>query len=260
MANKNGWVLNCINSHRVEDDWTFQAAVSAGLIKKTVPIPKRKDLRQSWWRIPDQGQSGSCVGWATADGLFRWHFVKARKLSKANRISVRYVWMSAKETDEFINFPTTFIETAGTRVKAALSVARHYGVVKHSLLPFRTRKLYQRGTDAFYGKASQMKIHSYYHLKGGPEEWRTWIAQQGPLIVALIVDDAFLSAKKETASLREYNGASTHGGHAALLVGYTEKYFILRNSWGRSWGDRGFAYLHDAYAKAAFFEAYGIKV
>lgn len=30
------------------------------------------------------------------------------------------------------------------------------------------------------------------------------------------------------------------GGHAMCIVGYTKEGFILRNSWGRNWGDNGY--------------------
>ncbi len=43
------------------------------------------------------------------------------------------------------------------------------------------------------------------------------------------------------------------------LVGYTPDRFIVRNSWGTSWGDQGFAYASVAYAQAAFTEAYGVS-
>jgi C1A family cysteine protease len=29
------------------------------------------------------------------------------------------------------------------------------------------------------------------------------------------------------------------GGHALVVVGYTDTGFILRNSWGRTWADKG---------------------
>ena len=32
------------------------------------------------------------------------------------------------------------------------------------------------------------------------------------------------------------------GGHAVTVVGYTKDAFILRNSWGKNWGDKGYCY------------------
>jgi hypothetical protein len=34
-----------------------------------------------------------------------------------------------------------------------------------------------------------------------------------------------------------------HGRHAMLLTGYTGNYFIVKNSWGTDWGDRGYCYI-----------------
>jgi C1A family cysteine protease len=44
------------------------------------------------------------------------------------------------------------------------------------------------------------------------------------------------------------------------LVGYRAGAFIVRNSWGTGWGDKGFAYASLAYAQDAFTEAYGVEV
>ncbi|MGQ0669311.1 MAG: C1 family peptidase [Actinomycetota bacterium] len=57
-----------------------------------------------------------------------------------------------------------------------------------------------------------------------------------------------------------YLPATRRGGHAVAIAGYTPDRFVVRNSWGTTWGDRGFAYASAAYAQAAFTEAYGISV
>ena len=73
-----------------------------------------------------------------ADGVLRWHFVKADRIAQNELLSPRFQWMAAKETDEFNTRPTTFIEAEGTSLKAALDVARKFGTVRDSVLPFAT--------------------------------------------------------------------------------------------------------------------------
>ena len=55
---------------------------------------------------------------------------------------------------------------------------------------------------------------------------------------------------------------TVRGGHAISIVGYrTDGRFIVRNSWGTSWGDKGFGYLQPDYIAAAFFdESYGVTL
>ncbi len=60
--------------------------------------------------------------------------------------------------------------------------------------------------------------------------------------------------------LNTYKPNTKQGGHAVALVGYTKDRFIVRNSWGLSWGDKGYGYASLAYTKAAFTEAYGVKI
>ncbi len=128
-------VLNAIPSKNVQSDWKFETAVAAGIISLEA-LPPAKDLREPWWAIGDQEQTGSCVGWAAADGVIRWHLVKAGRIGQNEHLSERYLWMAAKETDDDVSQPTSFIEEAGTSLKAALDVARKYGVVRENVLPF----------------------------------------------------------------------------------------------------------------------------
>jgi len=166
--------------------------------------------------------------------------------------------MAAKEIDEFTNTPTTFIESDGTSVKAALDVARKYGTVLDSILPFGSGRLYTDETDVFYAIAAQGKITSYYNLGVDPAAWRQWLATKGPILCRLDVDDTFMKAPKGV--LKTYKANTVAGGHAVAFVGYTKDHFIVRNSWGTTWGDKGFAYASNAYVKAAFSEAYGVMI
>jgi C1A family cysteine protease len=256
-------ILNCVPSRETERDWRLEHADQAGLLEaRRVTVPASKDLRAQWWKIGDQGASGSCVGWATADSVLRWHFVKSRRLKQSERLSPRFTWMASKETDQFVSQPTTFIEVSGTSLKSALDVARKYGAVREQVLPF-SGKLFTGEEEAFYARAAQFKISSYFNLTlrraGDIKEWRRWIATKGPILTRLNVDRTWYDAGDTDGNLDTYRRETAGGGHAVALVGYTPDRFIVRNSWGTGWGDRGFAYASLAYAQDAFTEAYGVS-
>jgi hypothetical protein len=259
------FILNCLPSPNTEKDWRMSAATAAGVRVPGAAIPPSKDLREPWWPAGFQGGTGSCVGWGTADGVLRWHFVKAGKIDKKDSLSVRYLWMAAKETDDDSSRPTTFIELEGTWLKAALDVARNFGVVAGSVLPFENPpgepELYTGGNqDAFYALAAQRRIASYFNLGTNLADWRAWIANNGPILTRLDVDTTWDGATKTRPNLDVYDAAHTRGGHCVALVGYTPDRFIVRNSWGDNWGDNGFAYASNKYAAAAFTEAYGVAL
>jgi hypothetical protein len=253
-------ILNVKPSPKAEEDWTFDHAVEADIVGAAPAIPTTKDLRATWWKINDQEATGSCVGWATADGLLRWHFVSAGRVQRNELLSPRFVWMASKETDQYITQPTTFIETEGTSLKSALDVARKFGAVRDNVLPFKDGTLYQGDTQSFYALASQLKILSYFNVGTNLTNWKTWLATKGPILTRLDVDATWDAATDNGGNMDDYKPNTTRGGHAVAIVGYKQDRFIVRNSWGTGWGDKGFGYASLAYAQEAFTEAYGIAV
>ena len=89
-------ILNCIPSQDVETDWGYTAALGAEILEKPKKIPPSVDLRAKWWDIGDQLDTGSCVGWASADAILRWHMVKAQKINENEKLSVRFQCMADK--------------------------------------------------------------------------------------------------------------------------------------------------------------------
>jgi C1A family cysteine protease len=260
---KSKWVLNCDPSRNQENDWLPEHADEAGLLDQAALIPKSVDLRDNnWWKIGNQKNTGSCVGWATGDSVVRWHLVKSGKINQNQLVSVRYIWMASKETDEYVNSATTFIESAGTSLKSALDIARKYGVVLEDELPFDPCRLSGLSPQAFYALAANLKITSYYNLKRTPIPpktiWKNWLATKGPILTRLDVDQTWDNASETNGKLDVYLPDTVRGGHAVALVGYTADRFIVRNSWGTAWGDKGYGYASYDYAFQAFTESYGI--
>lgn len=257
---KPDYILNCDVSAAQENDWTAARAIEEGVLDIHSDLPDGLDLRRKWWKIENQKETGACVGFATT-AVLRWHFTKAGKMKPYQRLSARFIWMAAKETDELIDFATTFLESEGAAsIKPALKIAKKFGCVPAKNLPIKGG-LSKLTRGEFYSLAGEKKIAGYYNLdRDNIEIWRRWLALRGPIIVRLQVDDTWFNPP-EGGHLQTYLPSEEKDkGHAVCLVGYNhpEKFFIVRNSWGTGWGDNGFAYASYEYATAAFTEAYGV--
>ena len=256
-------ICNLVPSKDTGTDWTFADAINAGAVGAVAALPASIDLRAPWWTIGDQENTGSCVGWATAEGVVRYHMVQAGRLGQAESMSPRYVWMGSKELDGYTARPETFIEGAGTSLKTAMDVARKYGVVTEAVLPFHiATKMYVGDENTFYATAAQRKISSYFNLRKDVNQWKAWLAAHGPILVGLSVDATWDNAAATGGNLDTFQPSTVRGGHAVAAVGYrADGRIIIRNSWGTSWGDQGFGYASPAYIAAAFFdESYGATV
>ena len=255
-------ICNLVPSRDTTQDWTFQDALTAGVLSAPAALPSKVDLRQTWWKIGDQSTTGSCVGWASVDGVMRYLLVKANKLGQNQLLSPRFVWMASKETDEFTSRPETFVEEAGTSLKAAADIVRKYGTVLDSLLPFNISTLMYIGNEnSFYAAASTRRAASYVNLFKNLNQWKTWLAGHGPILAGLGVDATWDNAASTGGLLDTFQPNTVRGGHAVCIVGYTADRFIIRNSWGTTWGDKGFGYASTSYITNGFFaESYGISL
>ncbi len=255
-------IFNCVPSRDKQDDWKIEKAKRMGYLPAEIVLPNKVDLRAKWWNVGNQRATGSCVGWATASSLLRFHFTKAKKIRPNEKVSVRFIWMASKEMDEYTDYPTTFIDDAGTSIKCALKTARKIGALKASLFPFYGKMLSIKERN-FLTIAERLKIKAYFSLVDSKQDkltmFKTWLAYQGPILTSLDCDSSWFNVKRD-GLIEKYDTKNRRGGHAMSIVGYTPTHFIIRNSWGTGWGDKGFAYASYEYTKKAFKEAYGVVV
>lgn len=247
-------VMNCVTSRNQEQDWKPERLQ----LQSDLDLPDEIDLRQPWWPVENQGNSGACVGFAVAGGLLRYQLVRAGYLAPDIPLSARFVWMASKETDELTGFPTSFVEAAGTQLKQGLHITRRYGCVPDAELPM-SGIMFGGSTQQLYRKAGRMRINNYCNLGLEPSLWKQALSNDQPVVVRIEPDVQFLEAQPQTAILDTY-GQSAQFGHAVVLVGYSNGYFRVRNSWGDGWGDAGFVQLSNQYVGQAVTEAYIIEV
>jgi hypothetical protein len=85
--------------------------------------------------------------------------------------------------------------------------------------------------------------------------WKKWINDRGPILIRLTMDENWNECQGSLDRFKSHN----HGKkHAALLVGFDDNGFIIRNSWGTEWGDFGYADASNEYVLNAIDEAFGM--
>lgn len=257
-------VMNLKESRGQERDWDWKVDQASSKAKVT---GRDVDYRKGWYaKVEDQKDTGACVGFAVVD-LIRFMLVQSGRLSWRKRLSFMWVWCNSKETDKHTSYPSALMESAGTFLKAALDIARKFGVIEEKFQ--RMGKTVKGSPQAILSKAAELKIVSYYGLsfwgrEFGLEGVDYWMENHGPIVTRLNVDKGFLKpSRKRDFVLERYTGGM-YGGHGVQVVAKRtrngKKEYCVKNQWGRRWGYRGFLWVSEEYAKIAFTEAYGVKV
>ena len=260
-------ILNCRTSHGVDRDWTLKDARLTGIVAEArnsvllgreLRTVRDTDLRAPWWLVGDQGASGAAVAFA-CEAALRIHFVRERLLGPvraARHLSVRHLRVAGVLRDSPCSRTPLVAETAPASIKATLDVARDVGCVPEASLPWDGR-CYSATVNSFYVLASQLRIPGYLNLQMEPANWLDWLEEVGPVLMRLEVDDSFM-ALGEVGLLDSFRSYAGQGSHAICVVGFVSGRFVLRNSWGTSWGREGYAFASPRYLMSAAREAYGV--
>lgn len=257
MVNSQQRMLNCIPSREIHLDAIF---VPNQPMTGPRQLPAEVDLRSNphYPSVDDQMGTGACVGFAAA-ATVQFAFKKAGK-NLGDKIGPRFIWMACKEADQFVERPTTMVELAGTSIKTAVQVLERWGCVTEKHLPM-TGGLSTLKEDSFYELAAELCIKGYRYLHVA--QWTSWLTEQGtPIITAFNVDSSFDNVNVDPTEPLSIYGGNFRGGHAVAIVGFEYRngtiVFIIRNSWGSDWGDKGHAYVTLGWAMEAFGESWGL--
>ncbi len=238
-----GYVLSCLPSS--EDPRDYKYVQLFGNVKDLEPEPI--DYRPVLPAVFDQGDRGSCVACACAWTLKAYEEIKQGDYPPGG-MSAAFLYSLCKQND---GMP----DQEGTTCRSALQVLRKVGICTEALMPYVSLSdlpppQVPRVASESIAAAAAFKIHSYAQLCGYDNldrsqtlnDMRRALKEQGPFIIALLVCENFTPDQDGFLPLPE---GSVQGGHAVGIVGDQpdKKAFILRNSWGKTWGMDGNAYL-----------------
>lgn len=200
---------------------------------KQTPLPKRFDWRDASvvTAVKDQQSCGSCWAFSVVEAIETVNAIRSHSLEE---LSVQEV-IDCSEKNFGCNggSPTTALRWLNeTQLK----------LVRNSEYKYKA----QTGICHYFPQSLfgvSVKGFEAYNLRGYEEEMMRMLLQLGPLIV--IVDA--ISWQDYLGGIIQHHCSSGESNHAVLITGFDTSgdvpYWIVRNSWGVSWGIAGYVHV-----------------
>ncbi|MBW7858824.1 MAG: C1 family peptidase, partial [Leptonema sp. (in: Bacteria)] len=210
---------------------------------KFLNLPPRVDLRKYMTTIEDQDQLNSCSANAAA-GAFEYLIKRNQEVDFD--VSRMFLYYNAREIDDSID------EDEGTYISSVIESLNKLGGCSEETWPYNIEAYAKKPDSDSYEEAKKLRIDDYFAIEVNLDQWKQALAEGYPIIFGLNLYDSFESQRKPGVIPNPTKidiNRSEHASHAMLCVGYsdTDRVFIVRNSWGKKWGDKGYCYISYNY-------------
>ena len=207
-------------------------------------LPDSVDLRR--YMSPDiehQGMIGSCVTNAITSAI---EYISYRATGKFFPMSRMFLYYTARIHAE----GDIEIKDTGCNIIQALKSAKEIGVCLEETCPYDIEKVNEKPDTYAFVEAEKYKIDQFLKVTPNLDHMLACLAEGYPFVFGLRIKDSF--GKINGIISEPVEGESrtdNHANHAMLCVGYNKKkkVFIVRNSWGKDWGDGGYCYIPFSY-------------
>ena len=213
-----------------------------GVVRRVPPrLPVSADLRPMCSPVEDQGNLGSCTGNALAGAL---EFLERKDKVSFTDLSRLFIYYNERAMEHTVK------SDAGAQIRDGIKTLAKQGVCSEAKWPYTVSKFATKPPAACYKDALNHQITSYQRILT-IDEMRTCLADGYPFVFGFTVYESFMTQQVAKTGVGQMpkSGEKVVGGHAVVAVGYDDarKTFVVRNSWGTSWGMKGYFTLPYAY-------------
>eukprot|EP00437_Effrenium_voratum_P006895 CAMPEP_0181421272 /NCGR_PEP_ID=MMETSP1110-20121109/13015_1 /TAXON_ID=174948 /ORGANISM="Symbiodinium sp., Strain CCMP421" /LENGTH=306 /DNA_ID=CAMNT_0023544337 /DNA_START=42 /DNA_END=962 /DNA_ORIENTATION=- len=247
---KMGWIPD-LPDHR-DLHMTFASKEAPKEIKKKSEGSKEiVDLRplNGGFPIFNQGHLGSC----TANALAAAFHFSLHKQTVEDHADFKDFTPSRL----FIYYNERYVEgsvdrDAGAMLRDGIQVMERLGVCPEKVWHYDDKDgFFKKQPDKnCYELAQKCKVKGYAHVAQNVDQMKACIKHGYPFVFGFTVMTSFSGDVAKTGKMvMPQPGDKIRGGHAVCAVGYDDfqQCFIVRNSWGAEWGDKGYFYMPYEY-------------
>jgi C1A family cysteine protease len=250
------------------DKRDFKYSYLVESIPTTRAVVTKVDLRPLMSPVRDQKDLGSCTSFAIG-GAFEYLQLLALDgkyppaespeiftPGKFEIPSCLYIYYNERVIEGTVN------QDSGAMLRTGVKTLRASGVCRDVLWPYDTSRAFRKPNADAYTEGSLHKMVTAFRIES-PDEMKTCLRNGFPFFYGMMLYSSFMSADVKRTGVvpmpNEYY-ERTIGGHAILAVGFDDEKqsYIVKNSWGTAWGDKGYfympyEYMHDSDLCADFW-------
>ena len=180
--------------------------------------------------VKNQGRCGSCWAFSTIAPI---EYAYNKKHNSRNVFSEQHLVDCSKRNNG----------CHGGLMRLASEFLQQNEIITDSAYPYRGVESSCKQDSITEGKVQ--KLSGYKRLDQGNTKQLVEFLQEGPVSVAIQVTNKFQFYKSGVYHDLPWTGRKLN--HGVTAVGYNldakDPYFVIRNSWGAAWGDKGHAKL-----------------
>jgi C1A family cysteine protease len=217
--------------------------------------PPSVDLRSKMPKIFDQGALGSCVANAATAVC---QYVERKDGQKDwDRLSRLEVYYHARV------FIGTVDQDSGAMIRDGFKVLAQRGAAREKFWPYDIAKFAIEPPASLARSARYHRAIEYRAVQASFADMWATLAAGFPFAFGFDVYESFQGDALANGTDPVYNprlGEAVLGGHAVTCVGYdpARSLWIIRNSWGKGWGEAGHFYVPRAWMPRNAFDLWTI--
>lgn len=197
----------------------------------------------------DQGQLGSCV-WNAISGAHLIAQVDQRNPATF-RISRLMGYYETRRLEGTLN------EDGGCQIRNAFKVLAKHGVCREMIWPYNIRFFTTQPPAQCYADGLNHQALVYSRVPQTIAALKNCLHSGRPVVFGFTVYESFALGPVERTGIMTMpeKGETNYGGHCVLMVGWDDakQSFLCQNSYGRSWGAKGYFYMPYKFATAPLY-------